>query len=587
MDDLIEKIKEEIENDIAFCEEHLKQGKTNKTLIKAEELINILKEKGKKSLIESSLFEIYVTISALLNEFDSYEEIRSVLEPSKNRINNWQVSDIKAMSEIEEEYRCSKERCIKTVSTLKKCYGLGLTKEALKYNIYTAFRAIAPILNFKANVENIVKKEKNEKVKAKQIEHFFLITEVNNLLQITENFLRQRQLLQKERIKELTERIEKIKKFKEEEIQQGCLEEATELPSYMKGVLSEHTLDQIYHLFLLNLQVEEETLNTELKIMNKILSDPIVRLLYENNVDPNEVEDSIKEKLNQLPFSLVEKVFTLFSKIGLNIKEILHAEESIWEKIDIEALDMIEFLYENGILRKETLQTHLSIFTKEARKVITNYEILKPIIDFKSKYYADTILLVDPMVLKNRLTILAEYNLTKNDYIFLLCHYEYIGIYDLILEQNINRYLFIGICMTENPIQTIKRICLSMILDIPYKTATNLLKKDVKEERHFICEDSTLDEYLSLIEYQIEEEGTSIGDIKQDPIVKQLDEEYRLEDIYYFNNTSISRPKFLKNLQRRKDNNQEIKPNILNCLLADSFVDDKKMLEIKKAIEKM
>ena len=583
-----EKAKNELELDLEYLEEALNKLENDKTFRQAEIMLEKFQEKGKKSLLEAPLFEFFLTSCALLNDKYSYKEIESILKPIENNVNAWNVNNISIMNEIEKEYRESSnnpaKKHIHTEDTYKKYLKLGLTEKTLSYNVISSFCIIGPIISFRNRVDKCLG-AKSEVEKEKIIEKMFTYSNVALVLETIENYMKKEQENRKERKKYIKNGIEALKKFRKE-VENGILFEITEIPNYINPFLSPNTLEPIYYLFNLTLQKENKSLDNQIEMHEQVLSDPIMKLLYENNINPDLIEKTKLERLRKMPFSLLEIGIKSITLLGLPKIELLNSEENILENLDYDSLDTITYFYNNGILTGKTMQNNLLVLTSDAKKLITNYEILKDIMEFKSQYYDDSVLLLEPSSLKERLSVLAEYSLTKNDYIFLLCHYEYIGIYDLVLEQNIPIYLFIQICKTQKPILTIKRICLYILLDIPYKTAQNLLMKEVKEESFFLCCDAALDMYLSLIDAP-KEEGSYIGDIKNANIVRTLDETYRIENIYCFKDTIVSRPKFLKKLQSIQDNGKDIEIYVNQCLLADSLVTERTILDIKKGMKKI
>ena len=99
------------------------------------------------------------------------------------------------------------------------------------------------------------------------------------------------------------------------------------------------------------------------------------------------------------------------------------------------------------------------------------------------------------------------------------------------------------------------------------------MKKDVTSESKFICSDDELDSYLpniiNLYGLNILS-GNNIDTIIENPIVKLLDEQYKVEDIYLIGNVAISRPKFLRNFQSTEGN-----PNyLIPSLVSNSIIDE-------------
>ena len=183
------------------------------------------------------------------------------------------------------------------------------------------------------------------------------------------------------------------------------------------------------------------------------------------------------------------------------------------------------------------------------------------------------------------LSVLKEYKLSTNNYIFLLCNYEYLYLYDLLIEKDIPEDLFISICNTENPLNTIKRILIFIGIGEPYTTINNILKKDVTSESKFICYDDSLDEYIPNV---VEEnglnivKGTTIQDITDNETVQMLDREYRVENTYIIGGTIISRPKFLRNFESVQGD-----PSFLIfSLVSNSILNDKEYYDLTNELRK-
>ena len=154
------------------------------------------------------------------------------------------------------------------------------------------------------------------------------------------------------------------------------------------------------------------------------------------------------------------------------------------------------------------------------------------------------------------------------------------------LEHNIPTYLFISICKTVNPLNTIKKIILCQSIDIDYEMNGKLIR-EVKRPNSFMCPNESLDEYLnSVVDTYLPEpiQGSYIYDIKEEPIIKSIDDYYQRNDKYLFGNTVISRPKVLRNLQHVKDLQLDIGKYLLQCIISDSILGEKDIYEITEMI---
>ena len=161
--------------------------------------------------------------------------------------------------------------------------------------------------------------------------------------------------------------------------------------------------------------------------------------------------------------------------------------------------------------------------------------------------------------------------------LLLLCNYKYLGIYDLIIENNIPSYLLIPICKTYNPLLTIKKIILSREINEPYETDTHSLRKEIRDKDSFYCLDEDIDTYLDRVYIKSNVQTTSIDNIVNNDYIKELDNTLRRGDVYIINNTKVSRPKVLRYLQSTKN----IKDNIYISMISDSLLSDEDILNIK------
>ena len=147
------------------------------------------------------------------------------------------------------------------------------------------------------------------------------------------------------------------------------------------------------------------------------------------------------------------------------------------------------------------------------------------------------------------------------------------------IEQDIPVELFISICKTEEPLNTIKRILIYKSIGEPYATSSNFLKKEVTSESKFICSDDSLDDYIPNV---VEQNGlnllhgTKISTVVKNELVKQLDSTYKVENAYIIGDTIISRPKFLRNFESVQGN-----PNyLIISLVSNSILNDKEYYDL-------
>ena len=199
---------------------------------------------------------------------------------------------------------------------------------------------------------------------------------------------------------------------------------------------------------------------------------------------------------------------------------------------------------------------------------------------------------MDSKELRNNISIVKEYkfNEQENDYYtFLICNPNMVNIYDIILENNLDKRLLLIVSKTPNPMNSIKRILIYKQLDIPILDNNGNLKKDIYDERRFIVYDSDIDEYLGNIvndRIYFDITGNKIEDENNLLIIQELDKKYlSSKNTYNINGTIISRPKVLKNLNKVIENRLDIRKCLLQILISSSVYDEKNIFDIEKELK--
>lgn len=537
----------------SLVEAKLIKGEEGPSIIK--KYIEQLKKKSaspdKTELCRISNYEIFLPFLILSNDdLLSYEETINYCEESKRAINSWTFAKegdkiLRLMDGL------NNDGSLKDLRYTQLFTELGLTPVFISYNTKAVLLCMYEFLKLKRDLLN-----PHEYTKKLPFTH--RINAYNNIYKnsnfsgyvqiIIESFndkMEDHEFRQTASQQRIDATNEVVKKIEDESI---CSIE--EIPIDWHRFLEAHLLEALYDLVLENLANKKRRLDQEQSdLLNKRNKTELTTYLYTHNLNPY----SLGEKLNELESTpnIVSRL-EFFKSLDIPINNVLTKYYEYLISITEEQIKYLNFLLSNGILSKTTLRSNINIIGTDYQKIITNYEILKEIIDFKSVFYNDSILLKDIIDIKCILSILKEYTLTKSNYIFLLCNFEYLSIYDLIIENNIPEPLFISICETENPLNTIKRILIYMNIGESFVTANNFLKKDVTSSTKFICDDEALDDFVP---NTIKEQGlnllsgNSITTITSNPIVTYLDEEYRIDDVYYIGSTSISRAKFLRNFE--------------------------------------
>ena len=75
--------------------------------------------------------------------------------------------------------------------------------------------------------------------------------------------------------------------------------------------------------------------------------------------------------------------------------------------------------------------------------------------------------------------------------------------------------------------------------------------------------------------------GETISGIVKNPIVKQLDKDYRVDNTYIIGGTIISRPKFLRNFESVQGNSNYL----VISLVSNSILDEKEYYDLTKELK--
>lgn len=539
----------------------------------------------KSELAHMSTYDIFLTILYITNSNNfTYEETVKYCEEIKKAVNAWTFDkDHKRLdicdSKTNEDGSLKDWTCVNTMKEL------GLTPVFVNYSMKLVYVAMYHFLKLKKDIltnADYVRKlsipQRMQWMKGVYERNNFSVF-VRLAKEILEDLERDHSIRQKvatSRIKVTTELIDAIGKDK--------LEEMIEIPIEWHQYLDPSVLEPLYELIHQNIVSKKISLDKEEQsLLQKRNKSVVTTYLYDNNLDPYSLPEEKLTKLESIP-NIIEKLeFMKF--LGISINNTLTIYYDYLVSITEEQISSLRFLISSNVLTKKTLKDNINIIGRDYQRILDNYEILKNIIDFNNRFYSDKILLKDLREIKEMLSVLKEYKLSTNNYIFLLCNYEYLYLYDLLIEKDIPEDLFISICNTENPLNTIKRILIFIGIGEPYTTINNILKKDVTSESKFICYDDSLDEYIPNV---VEEnglnivKGTTIQDITDNETVQMLDREYRVENTYIIGGTIISRPKFLRNFESVQGD-----PSFLIfSLVSNSILNDKEYYDLTNELRK-
>lgn len=554
-----------------------------------EKLLKAANKPDKTELCRMSNFDIFFMFIILINDNTlSFDETLGYCEEIKKSVNSWNYDkNGKQLNELMNG--TNDDGSIKDYKYLQTMTDLGLTPVFVNYSMKLVYRCMYEFLKLKKDI--LQPQEFTKKLPFQQriqvMNTIYRKSVFFNFVDVAKKCL-DRDVRDHEHRQDASSKRIKATKEVIEAIENDTLASIYEFPDEWHCYLDPHLLELIYELVLENLNVKKkEVEQEEQELLAKKDKSILTTYLYNHNLDPYSLNERLEELEN---ISNIINKIEFFKSLEISLNNILTIYYNYLINITDEQLKYLTFLIGNEILSKETLKNKISIINTDYQRIISNYEILKNIIDFHNIFYKDKILLKDIKEIKEILSVLKEYKLTKNNYIFLLCNYEYLPIYDLLIENDISESLFISICETENPLYTIKRILIYKNIGEEYETPNHFLKKDVTSESKFICDNEDLDSYLPNVieDYGLNLlTGTSILDILDNEIIKKIDSEYRVDDIYYIGNTTISRPKFLRNFQRVQGNEKYLIPSLVSNSIIDeqsyiSLITELKGRQIKK-----
>lgn len=548
-----------------------------------DKLLKKAAKADKQELARMSTYEIFTTFVYLLNSDNfSYEEIMNYCEETKKTVSAWTFDKDSRRLDIMDS-KTNEDGSLNDWTAVNTMTELGLTPIFVNYNMKLVYIAMYHFLKLKKDLlsQNDMLKKLSIPQRMQWMKGVYKNNNFSTFVQFAKEVLENnekdhefRQDVSSKRIK-VTEEV--LAAVEDERFDSLC-----EIPATWHQYLDPRVLEPIYDIIQANLVRKKLSLDKEeQELITKRDRSSLTTYLYDNNLDPYSLPE---EKLSTLESTadIISKI-EFFKYVGIPVNNSLTIHYETLLNITEEQISMLKFLITSNVLSRSTLRDNINAIVSNYQRIIDNYEILKNIIDFNNVFYKDTILLKDIKEIKGILSVLKEYKLSLNNYIFLLCNYEYLSLYDLLLEQDIEEELFISICKTENPLNTIKRIIIFKNIGEQYATPTNFLKKEVSSESKFMCDDSSLDEYIPNI---VEQNGlnivngSTISTIVNNDLVKYLDTTYRVDNTYIIGGTIISRPKFLRNFESVQAN-----PNyLIFSLVSNSILDEKEYYDLTSTL---
>ncbi len=537
---------------------------------------------NKIDLIEIETFKVFLVFFYLTNNnVLSYDEAYKMVEEIRYVVNGWSFASdgpniLNLSKAIDSDGKVIDTKAFDYMTKLR------ISPEFINYDIKNFLLIILCFIKLKKDIMdvNLIKISFQQKIKL--IKKIYINSQMQNFVVIAVKAVEEVNGRVEFRKKVATEKIKYTKEV-QKMVDDLSILELDNISSEWHRYLEQPLLEQLYNIVFDNLHKKKEELTSQIEVKEEIINKtPLVKYLYSCGIDINSIDKHDVYMLEQL--SLKENIVGLLDFLrwlGLSLNKIFTEYIDVLVNLTEEKVSKIQFFINSKVLSKETLLKNPLLFSKMYEKLLTNYEILKPIIDFDNMFYDDSILLESPLDIKNILSVLAQYELTKNNYIFLLCHFNYINIYDLLIEHEIPLYLFISICETENPIETIKRILIYREIGEEFTTTGKLLRKEVASSSKSLIDES-LDDYLPMFVNLASIKGAKITEVLDSIVVENFDNNYRAtHDAYMIGSVLISRPKFLRNFE---DQNED-EDSLINCLVSESLLSEKEFLEILRELK--
>lgn len=585
-----------IRDNIIECKLVLKEENPKELFDKINSIINIVRDKNK--LAQLSNYEIFLTFLNCSNtDIFTYEETLERVNEIKNNINSWTYDNTK---DIFKQLVDKTNDVVDEKTATRLFEKLGLTPEFAAYRIRGVFLIMNRFLEYKARIANLDKNQSllvlnpqpklTPMMKKQMIDKIYIDCNMDNIFKVLNNYINSNIEELNTRKKNAKKRIE-IEELILSKINDGSIEEMRDcIPEEWCIYLDLDIANELLLIILDNIKIEYNTEMTMNKISNSLINKtPLTKYLYDHNINPKEFDEEVLEQLEKNENSIDNIEFLLSIKLNpVNYTNILLT-------LSNEHRDKLNMLIKSKILTTTTINNNLDILDQSFKKIINNYEILnklQPEIDYSNKYYNDQVLLLDTKDLRNNISIVKEYKFNEEEkdyYIYLLCNPSMVNIYDIILENELDKRLLLIIGKTPNPLNAIKRVLIYKQLDIPIVDNNGNLKKDIYDERRFIIYDQDIDEYLgNAVEDRtyIDITGNKINDENKLLLIQELDKNYLFtKSTYKINETIISRPKVLKNLNRVIEERLDIRKCLLQVLISSSIYNEKNIFEIEQELK--
>lgn len=577
----LEEFHKELLSELEFKSEFVNDSKD--ALIVLERITSKFKKNYQVSQIANADY-LLAFFFALNNEsLRSFNEANIIINSFKNEINSWNIEKdgrdlTKVIDYLEVATEDDKNTIIDYNPIKSEIDRLHIPYNFLNHKILWSLRALYNLIEYKNILEYIEKHNQSKKsikeIISEQTKNSALFAFNDAMNTFYESF-KANLIINENNLKSIEKIINSI--------EMGEINKLTIIPSEFEN-LTKKTLEPFLYYLHDKLREDFNELFLENKRLKQSVNEtPFKSYLFQLEINYESIDKSLISYIENNKTEEAIAIIKILRNLGISYYKIFNDYKSLFYEWNFDEINDINFYISTKALKTPFIKENLFKIKNYLPQIKANYQVLYSIISFENIYYEEKILLKPLTELKDMLSVLSQYNLTKHNYLYLLSNYHHLYIYDLMLEHNIPLYLLISICKTKNPLNTLKKIIISKQIGFTFETEGHTLEKGIAHENRFLVPDSELDNYLfNLVpEYLITPiEGTKIDlELLKNEYIEKF-EKLCSNDCYIIGNTKISRPKFLKNIQYIKDHNLDIENYLSICLMSNSILDNKAIYDI-------
>lgn len=317
------------------------------------------------------------------------------------------------------------------------------------------------------------------------------------------------------------------------------------------------------------------------ELTEKVDSKKVESFIASLSVPLKMVEPTKRQILNRVnDLDLCTEISKFLISIGVNNIDLFTKN---WFYIiinaDRETFMVVKKYYETNVINKDFIHNNPGILLNKIifestippifNTINSNVNYLKKrSFPFDNVNYEPELLLKEESIIERNIKILKPYNLSANNYTFLINNIEYVETLDLMIEHDIPLYLLKVIALSYDYRKVIKKIVTAKNIGFPYLKQNGLLLEEILENRGLLC-DKNIDEMIfdSIPKYDIKIELAPIS--KNEYLDKNFYEES--SNCYVLGTNKISRNKVLRLLS----NGYDLKTAILyNSILSESDIEE-------------